>query len=844
MKKEAEETKGTKKPILITIFNHKGGVGKTTATYNIGYILAQVLGLRVLLVDADSQSNLTGLIKAKKFMDSQKVEDFYRRCEQKARTEAEKVQLTSIFDIFRPLIEDEEQIKIDRADKVVLSPTHKEYDKLFFIPGHLSISELDIRVSLGLEGIPLHKSIPGLITNLFRRIAVNNSIDVVIFDLSPSLGAFNQAVLMGSDYFIVPFYADFFSFQVLQGIAGKFERWKRTHFDGIARRSAGTDVSIHAAPFFLGAYPQKVRTRKDSETGEFKSEQAYGSWINKIYTLIEGGDFLEVLGRNQMLAENFRLKRTIGILDFVGLGLDVQSSGRPISDVRFSHRHHTGRYVGGVEDTRSLTSDSLKKKTQISSMYHKLVGVLFRNLTEANLRMFGRDFRERIAIYSSINVDDAIKATQYLKLPSTPRPSYIEAQDESWYSEDEINTLMRYYLNRQEGVCCLEAVSGTYENGKLLEQRLNWFERERAPEIYKAIVPINLDFRHWALLYIRYGSVSGPHQRTPEIFYFDPFGDRINPICKGVLQNVYFDLFIGDCFDDVQIINLDQRVQEDGYNCGPWIVEAARAIVTQGAIPDLGFDIFSARKAHRALLNPEPAQSNREKRKKHQQSGTSLQKRRKSVQGSIGSQPRLSTNHSAMFGCRTREFFGYTWDQMQLLLTHYIENNARVLPLLSYTRSDELLDTRLADQLVAFREQYYQSLEAGNTMTNLCILPIYVNNNHYIALGIIYDGRSAQNLPQIVYIDPKGQAPDGNIIYGLKDARLFPNLPRTHIRVFNTQSVTIIDDECDDWFIEMIRCLAANCSLPLSVNIDIKKEEHLSILNRLQAESTLGTSYV
>lgn len=42
----------------IAIFNHKGGVSKTTTSFNLGWSISK-LGKRVLLVDADSQCNLT-----------------------------------------------------------------------------------------------------------------------------------------------------------------------------------------------------------------------------------------------------------------------------------------------------------------------------------------------------------------------------------------------------------------------------------------------------------------------------------------------------------------------------------------------------------------------------------------------------------------------------------------------------------------------------------------------------------------------------------------------------------------------------------------------------------------
>lgn len=59
----------------IALFNHKGGVSKTTTTFNLGWQLA-ILGKRVVLVDADPQSNLTGLVLG--YRGQSDLEDFYK----------------------------------------------------------------------------------------------------------------------------------------------------------------------------------------------------------------------------------------------------------------------------------------------------------------------------------------------------------------------------------------------------------------------------------------------------------------------------------------------------------------------------------------------------------------------------------------------------------------------------------------------------------------------------------------------------------------------------------------------------------------------------------------------
>jgi cellulose biosynthesis protein BcsQ len=105
----------------ISLFNHKGGVSKTTTAFNLGWMLAQK-GKRVLLVDCDPQCNLTGM-----FLGFKGIEDLEKIYNQGG--------IRNIRDGLAPAFE---------SKPVPLVPveceTLKKNKNLLLLPGHIGLS--------------------------------------------------------------------------------------------------------------------------------------------------------------------------------------------------------------------------------------------------------------------------------------------------------------------------------------------------------------------------------------------------------------------------------------------------------------------------------------------------------------------------------------------------------------------------------------------------------------------------------------------------------------------------------------------------------------------------------
>lgn len=182
---------------IISFFNHKGGVGKTTLTYNVGWALKQQ-NKKVLLIDADPQCNLT------EFVLGQEDSEFNE----------------NIYSFLMPYIQPEPGKGLPEINHLKQKDTNLE-----ILPGSIQFAELESRISLSIAGIPGLQNIPTAFYNAIREIG--KDFDYVLFDMSPSLSATNQLILMISDYFLTPVNPSIFSIQAIKNLSTIYRGWNR-----------------------------------------------------------------------------------------------------------------------------------------------------------------------------------------------------------------------------------------------------------------------------------------------------------------------------------------------------------------------------------------------------------------------------------------------------------------------------------------------------------------------------------------------------------------------------------------------------------------------------------------
>ncbi|PAU78382.1 ParA family protein [Halomonas salipaludis] len=242
---------------MISLFNHKGGVSKTTTAFNLGWVLAEQ-GYKTLIVDADPQCNLTALVLD--YNSVEDIEEFYTAnpgCD--------------LSEGLQPVMSG----KLTGLKSGNPAPTRNE--NLFIYCGNLALSEIETQVSVALTtsaAIPAIRNLPGSIGELLRITGEEHDFEYVIIDMSPSVGALNECLLMSSDYFIVPTSPDFFCAQAIRSLSSVVPRWNA---DVAPFRDGEVDYRLpDTPPKFVGFISQRYRPRSGAPAKSFQR------WIDVI----------------------------------------------------------------------------------------------------------------------------------------------------------------------------------------------------------------------------------------------------------------------------------------------------------------------------------------------------------------------------------------------------------------------------------------------------------------------------------------------------------------------------------------------------------------------------------
>lgn len=156
---------------IISIFNQKGGVGKTTTNINLSACLAKK-GKKVLIIDNDPQGNSTSGVG----IDKSSVE-------------------YSLYDVL-----------IDNVNpkKAVIKT---EYDNLYVLPSNVDLAGAEIELSM----------IENRETRLKKAInKISKDYDYIFIDCPPSLGLLTINSLIAADSILIPIQCEYYA---LEGVS-------------------------------------------------------------------------------------------------------------------------------------------------------------------------------------------------------------------------------------------------------------------------------------------------------------------------------------------------------------------------------------------------------------------------------------------------------------------------------------------------------------------------------------------------------------------------------------------------------------------------------------------------
>ena len=243
---------------VVTFFNNKGGVGKTTLVYHLAWMLRE-LGWSVVAVDLDPQANLTA-----SFLSDESVEKLWTG-----------PQRLSAYGALEPLFGGTGGIADPHVEEIA--------PNLGLVPGDLLLSGTEQELSLAWStslggGISAVRAfgVTTAFSTLAQRAAAQTDARIVLVDVGPNLGAINRAVMIASNHVVIPLAPDLYSLQGLRNLGPTLADWRQDWRSHVARKP---DPGLEAPTGEMrprGYVVLQHGTRVDRVVG------AYDRWLRQV----------------------------------------------------------------------------------------------------------------------------------------------------------------------------------------------------------------------------------------------------------------------------------------------------------------------------------------------------------------------------------------------------------------------------------------------------------------------------------------------------------------------------------------------------------------------------------
>lgn len=295
----------------LAIYNHKGGVGKTTLTVNLAHAIAE-RGHKVLLVDSDPQCNLTSYL-----IEDSVVDDLLDKSD---NSDGE-----TLWSALKPIVEGLGQPK-------AVAPISIS-SKIALIPGDVRLAEYELELG-SLWAECFQRKVRGFrgtasLSLTVNQVAADFDADIVLYDTGPNIGPLNRIILLDCDYFVVPVALELFSVRAVKTLGHTLSSWI-SDWSLISDLAPSNVYTLPGLPKPLGYVPQRFRL--------YGAEPArsQASWIPQIERTIQE-DLLAVLRRiDKSLVASAASPLQLGAVpDFSSRAAAGQREGVPLWKVSF-----------------------------------------------------------------------------------------------------------------------------------------------------------------------------------------------------------------------------------------------------------------------------------------------------------------------------------------------------------------------------------------------------------------------------------------------------------------------------------------------------------------------------